>query len=368
MLIIAQLLGYTISKFLGIKIVAEMKSRSRGLSILLLVGIAAISLLLFALTPAPYNIVFMFLNGVPLGMVWGIVFSYIEGRRATEFMGSVMAVSFIFSSGLVKRIGRGMMDSFHVTQFWMPFLAAMVFALPMLLFIVLLEQIPAPDEEDIAHRSQRSPMSLDERRDFVRSFLPGIVLLVVAYVMLTIIRDFRDNFAADIWKEYGYTDASVFTDSEVPVSIIILICISLLILIKDNLRALQVNHLMVGAGFLIAGGSTWLFAHHTISAFWWMVLNGTGLYLGYVPFNVVFFERKIAAIRRPANVGFLMYIADSFGYLGSMSVLLFKNFGAASISYSAFFVNALYVVSATGLVFMLFSLLYFNRKIKSLHG
>ena len=37
MLIIAQLLGYTISKFLGIKIVAEMKSRSRGLSILLLV-------------------------------------------------------------------------------------------------------------------------------------------------------------------------------------------------------------------------------------------------------------------------------------------------------------------------------------------
>lgn len=128
MLIIAQLLGYTISKFLGIKIVAEMKSRSRGLSILLLVGIAAISLLLFALTPAPYNIVFMFLNGVPLGMVWGIVFSYIEGRRATEFMGSVMAVSFIFSSGLVKRIGRGMMDSFHVTQFWMPFLTAICLA------------------------------------------------------------------------------------------------------------------------------------------------------------------------------------------------------------------------------------------------
>ncbi len=367
-LIVAQLLGYTLSKFLGIKIVAEMKNRSRGLNILLLVTLAAISLFLFALTPAPYNIVFMFANGIPLGMVWGIVFSYIEGRRATEFMGSVMAVSFIFSSGLVKRVGRSLMDGFHVSQFWMPFLTALIFAVPMLLFVFLLEQIPAPHADDIAHRSERAPMSAPERRDFVKSFLPGIVLLVVAYVMLTIIRDFRDNFAADIWKEYGYSNASVFTDSEVPVSIVILVCISLLIVIKDNLRALQVNHLMVATGFVIAGGATWLFTHHTISAFWWMVLNGTGLYLGYVPFNVVFFERKIAAIRRPANVGFLMYIADSFGYLGSMGVLLFKNFGAAQTGYADFFVSALYIVCITGLVFMILSLFYFNRKIKSLHA
>ena len=84
-----------------------------------------------------------------------------------------------------------------------------------------------------------------------------------------------------------------------------------LVLIKDNLRALQINHLIVGLGFILAGFSTYCFSCQIISAYWWMVLNGLALYLGYVPFNVVFFERKIAAIRKPANVDFLMYVSDS---------------------------------------------------------
>ena len=178
-------------------------------------------------------------------------------------------------------------------------------------------------------------------------------------------RDFRDNFAADIWKELGYNDASIFTETEIPVSLAILFSMSLLILIKNNLRALQINHLIVAFGFLMAGVSTFLFTHQIVSAFWWMVLNGLGLYLGYVPFNVMFFERKIAAIRKPANVGFLMYIADSFGYLGSICILLFKNFSSNKMSYSYFFISSIYTVSIVGIVFMFFSLLYFNRKIKS---
>src|SRR6185436_497794 len=38
-LIITQLIGYTLSKFLGIKIVAEMKANNRGWNILLLIAI-----------------------------------------------------------------------------------------------------------------------------------------------------------------------------------------------------------------------------------------------------------------------------------------------------------------------------------------
>ncbi len=364
LLIITQLIGYTLSKFLGIKIVAEMKSRNRGLNVMLLIAVAALSLFLFGITPAPYNIIFMFMNGIPLGMVWGIVFSFLEGRRATEFMGSVMAVSFIFSSGFVKSVGKFLLNS-GISEFWMPLLTGLIFIVPMLLFVFLLEQIPDPSVEDIAHRSERKPMSSDERKAFVKEFLPGIVLLVLAYVMLTIIRDFRDNFAADIWKEMGFTDASIFTETEIPISLGILASMSLLIVIKNNLLAFRLNHWIVALGFVIAGGSTILFTQQFISAYWWMTLNGLGLYLGYVPFNVMFFERKIAAIRKPANVGFLIYIADSFGYLGSVGILLFKNFGTKDILYSQFFIQAIYVVSIVGLIFMLLSLLYFNRKLSS---
>lgn len=367
-LIIAQLMGYTLSKFAGIKIVAEMKSRSRGFSILLLIAIATVALFLFGITPAPYNMVFMFMNGIPLGMIWGIAFSYLEGRKATEFMGSIMAVSFIFSSGFVKSVGKWLLKDMQVPEMWMPIATGLLFLIPILFFVFLLEQTPDPTADDIEHRTERKPMTAEERKSYIRDYLPGIIVLVVAYVMLTIIRDFRDNFAADIWKELGYNDASVFTSTEIPVSLAILACMSLLIVIKDNLKALQVNHLMVASGFLITGFSTYLFSVQAIDAYWWMVCNGLGLYLGYVPFNVVFFERKIAAIRKPANVGFLMYVADSFGYLGSIGILLFKNFGISEISYSSFFIQSLYLVSAIGFVFMLLSLIYFNRKISAIHS
>jgi hypothetical protein len=136
-------------------------------------------------------------------------------------------------------------------------------------------------------------------------------------------------------------------------------------LIRNNFRALQLNHLMVITGFFITGLSTYAYVHLGLSAKMWMILNGLGLYLGYIPFNVVFFERLIAAARKPANVGFLIYISDSFGYLGSIGVLLYKNFGRAHMSYGNFFISALYIVSVVGIILSLFSLLYFNRKIHS---
>lgn len=367
LLIITQLIGYTLSKFLGIKVIAEMKAKNRGWNILKLIAFAAIALFLFAVTPAPYNIIFLFFNGIPLGMVWGIVFSFLEGRKTTEFMGSVMAVSFIFSSGFVKTVGKWLLIEQGVSQYWMPLVTGLIFLVPMILFVFLLEQIPDRTAADIDHRSERKPMNAGERSEYLRSYGPGIAALIISYVMLSIMRDFRDNFSADIWKEFGFNDASIFTETEIPVSLGILLSMSLLILIKNNLRALQVNHLIVALGFLIAGGSTFLFTHHFINPFWWMVLNGLGLYLGYVPFNVVLFERKIAAIKKPANVGFLMYVADSFGYLGSIAILLIKNAGDKSISYGSFFISAIYAVSVVGLLFMLFSFFYFNRKIKSLH-
>lgn len=363
--VIAQLIGYTISKFMGIRVVSEMKQRSRAISIIGLIAFAWLMLLLFALSPAPFNIIFMFLNGIPLGMVWGLVFSYIEGRRTTEFMGSVLAISFIFSSGLVKSIGKWLMNDIHVTEFWMPFVTGAIFFVPMMLFVYLLEQIPAPTAEDKALRTERLPMTKKERSQFVQHFLPGLVMLVLAYVLLSVIRDFRDNFVSNIWQELSNNTASVFTQTEIPVSIAVLACMSLLMVVRKNRLALQINHYMVIAGFGITGLATLAYAKGIITPEQWMILNGLGLYLGYIPFNVVLFERLIATTRKPANVGFLIYVADSFGYLGSIAILMFKNFGQTQMSYGAFFMNALYVVSVLGIILTILSLQCFNTKIES---
>ena len=42
-----------------------------------------------------------------------------------------------------------------------------------------------------------------ERAAFLKVYAPGVILLVASYVLLTAFRDFRDNFAAEIWTELG---------------------------------------------------------------------------------------------------------------------------------------------------------------------
>src|SRR5690606_716329 len=114
---------------------------------------AWLALLGFALTPAPYNILFMFINGLPLGMIWGIVFSYLEGRRTTEFLAAVMSVSLVFASGFVKTLARFLMENLHVEVHWMPFITGLLFVIPLLIFTFLLENLPSADEKDKALRT-----------------------------------------------------------------------------------------------------------------------------------------------------------------------------------------------------------------------
>lgn len=362
-LVTFQVIGYALSKFIGIKVISELKARSRALGILLMVTMAGLSWLLFAVVPAPYNIVFLFTNGLPLGLVWGMVFGYLEGRRMTEVLGASLAVSFIFSAGLCRSVGAFIMRDWGVSELWMPFVAGCLFLLPLLLFLFLLNQLPPPSAIDEALRTRRLPMNSDERKKFTRSFLPGIILFVAAYVLLTAFRDFRDNFSAEIWKSLNLgNDPSIYTTTEVPVSIAVLICMGSLMLIKNNKLALMVNHIIIAFGIMLIGVANILFQASYISPQLWMTLMGLGLYLGYIPFNSIFFDRLLAAFQYAGTVGFIMYVADSFGYLGSVGVLFFKEFGYAKLSWLSFFISGGYILSFVGTILIAGSMLYFHLK------
>ena len=366
LLIVAQVLGYTLSKFLGIKIVSEAGTKIRGISILVLIGLAEIALLGFALTPAPYNIIFLFFNGLPLGMVWGLVFSYLEGRRVTEILGAGLSISFIFSSGFVKTVGAIVMQDWGFSEFWMPFITGGLFAIPLLLFVWMLERLPAPSALDEELRTKREPMNGKQRKQLFLAFAPGLILLIVVYALLTAFRDFRDNFAAEIWQAVGYGDSpEIFTATEIPISLAILIMMSLVFLVKDNAKALMVNHLIIFAGIVLVGVSTMAFQSRMIGPELWMILVGLGLYMGYVPFNSIFFDRFIAAFQYISNVGFLIYLADAFGYMGSVGIMFYKNFGNANMSWLNFFISSSYVMAVVGAVFTLLSMYYFAQKHKA---
>ncbi len=358
-LVIAQLIGYTFSKFYGIRFIAEVTSRKRAFYIFLLIGVAWIALFGFAVVPAPWNIVFLFINGFPLGMIWGLIFGYLEGRKSTEFMAAVMSISLIFASGFVKTVGRTLITDFGVDEFFMPFLTGALFVVPLLLFVCYLEIMPAPTAEDKLLRAERVPMNATQRRQFLLRFIPGIVLIVIIYVLLTVMRDVRDNFEVEIWADLGVKGNNIYTHVDSIISVIVLGMMSLLILVKSNLQAFKYIHLFIILGFLLLGVATWMFDQGLIGPVSWMTYTGIGLYMGYVPFNAIFFERMIATFNYKSNVGFIMYVADSVGYLGTISIMMLKEFGKQEISWSSFFKEGMPYVAVIGGVGTLLSLFYF---------
>jgi hypothetical protein len=361
-LVIAQVLGYMLSKFFGIRIIAGMDPSKRAGFIIKLILTAWISLLLFGLVPAPYNFIFMFINGLPLGMVWGLVFGFLEGRRTTELMGAILSTSFIFASGLAKTVGKSMMLYAGISETWMPFVAGAVFIGPLLLSTWLLNQTPPPSPEDIASRTIRLPMGKEQRRNFLKIFGLALIPIITAYAMLTVLRDFTEDFANELWSETGFrNNADVFAGTSTIVSLIVLAVIGGFFLIKNNFRAFQLNNVIIIGGFLLAAGATVAFHLHLISSVAWIITASAGLYLGYVPYNCFYFERMLAAYKIPGNVGFLIYIADAFGYLGTVVVLLVKEFVHIRYTWVDFFTGMFYVSAALGVMFVLWSSILFTK-------
>ncbi len=363
-LVITQVLGYALAKVAGVKFVSETPPERRALYILLLISASEVALVGFALVPPPWNIGFMLMNGLSLGMIWGLVFGFLEGRRESEVLGAILCTSFIVSSGVVKSAGKSVMLAGWANEYWMPAVTGLLFA-PLLVICVLgLVAMPPPSEADKQLRVARTPMDGAARRSMFRAYAPGLSALIVAFIGLTLLRDFRDNFAAEIWTGLGMGgNAEIFALSELPVAVVVLATLSLLMFIRDNRRAFMANLLLVAVGFCLAGAASVLFQVHLIGPVTWMITLGAGLYLSYTPFNAILFDRFIAASGRAGTAGFLMYLADSFGYAGSVLLLVVRNFMDLSLSWVDFLILLSYAVAVAGLALVILAAIYFRRRL-----
>lgn len=363
--VIIQTIGYTASKFAGISFIGSITREKRARSIIKLILAAWVALFFFGVFPPPWNLLFLAVNGFTLGFIYGLVFAYLEGRRSTELLGAVLAASFIFASGFAQSAGKILLLRTSVSEWWMPWLTGLLFLVPLVVFTWLLDRLPDPDPLDKQARTPRVPMSRRERNQFVKRFLPGLALLVFTYILLTIARDYRSNFAAAIWKETGHgQSAAVFIYSELPATIVVLLITGSLFLIRNNLHAFLINHILIIAGLILAALTTALYTSGLLGTLAWMMLSGAGLYVAYVPFNGMLFERMIAVFRCAGNAGFIIYIADAFGYLGSDAVLLYKSFAAGASSWSGFLVQLIYITACIGTIAIALAAFYFKRQYK----
>jgi hypothetical protein len=363
-LVIAQVAGYALSKVAGVKVVSETRPGQRALRILALIGAAEVALVAFALIPPPWNIACLFVNGLALGMIWGLVFGFLEGRRLSEPLGAMLCISFIVSSGVVKSAGAAVMLRGWADEWWMPAVTGLLFAPMLLLCVAGLQMMPPPTAEDERLRTHRQPMDGAARWRMFAAFAPGLVALIVIYVGLTALRDFRDNFAVEIWNGLGFkNDAEIFTLSELPVGLIVLIALSALMFIRDNRKALLAGLGLIGFGLALSGLSSLAFRDHLIGPIPWMIALGAGLYLAYTPFNFAIFDRLIAAGGHAGTAGFLIYVADSCGYLASVALLVAKDVMGLKLSWVGFLESVSGVSATVGLALLAAAGLYFSRRL-----
>lgn len=362
-LILSQVMGYMLSKFIGIKVISEMMHNRRALAIVSLVCCAHLALLLFAVLPQPLKPIAIFFNGLPLGMIWGLVFSFLEGRRTSELLGAGLSATFIIASGMVRSVGGSLLVHWDVDQFWMPFLTGLIFMPLLLIAVYALSLLPEPTQDDIRARTLRVPMNSKDRWQMFSQYWFGLLCLVFAFLMFTALRDFRDNFSAEIWTSLGYgSTPEIFTYAGVRIAAIVLVVLAFLMFIRNNFIAFTANHVVIFCGTVLLGLSTYGFQQEWLSGKAWMILLGAGLYMAYIPFNCFLYDRMLAMTGKPGNAGFLIYISDSAGYVGSVGLLLIKHFHSPDISWISFLQSAVYVSALFGGTLMLMSWLFFKFK------
>lgn len=224
---VVQILGYLLAKFAGIKVISELRREARLGFILFSVGIAEMALVFFVVLPVPWNVLAMFFNGLALGCMWGVIFSFIEGRRVTDLLASLLGISMVVSSGTAKSVGLYVMNHFHVDEFWMP---AVIGACALLVLLGLV--------------------------------MAGMVTM--AYVSI-------------------------------------------------RYEELQLDPLL------------------------WLFIQSLCLYIGFLTFQTIFFDRFIACFRIRGNVGFFIVLIDFIGYSGTVVVLTVKEFFSPEIEWLPFY-------------------------------
>ncbi len=363
LLVTAQVLGYAASKFVGIRVIAETPPRRRAAGIVLLTATAEAALVLFGLAPSPWHVACLFLNGLALGMVFGLVLGFLEGRRTTEALAAGLCASFILADGVTKSVGTWLLDR-GVTERWMPAAAGLIFLPPLLAAVWMLGRIPPPDDRDLALRSGRPTMSRADRLSMLRRHGVGLLPIFAAYFLVTIARSLRADFAPEIWRGLGVeVDPALFSNSEVLVALAVLLANGLGVLIVDNRRAFFTSICVGTAGGLLMLASLAGLERGWLGGFAFMVLLGTGLYLPYVAVHTTIFERLIAMVRDRGNLGFLMYVADSVGYFGYVIVMIARGALPSGGGFLQFFGTTCAIIGVLTCVSLGMGGLYFARRV-----
>jgi hypothetical protein len=231
----------------------------------------------------------------------------------------------------------------------------------------MLTKIPPPTEEETNSRGVRVTMNGKERVLLFKKFFTGLVAITIINLLLTILRDLKDNYSVEILRTVKPSfNPSIFTQMETIAAVAVLMLLLLLTGFKNHFKSIAAHHVAIGCGLVIIFLSAWFLQKRIFDPVFNLVFYTIGLYVCYNTLQCLFLDRFIAAFRVKGNIGFFFYFMDSVGYLGSCFIIFNKEIFSPKLNWLNYFIQVSFILGIIGIISIVVSWIYFKRKYKAI--
>ena len=275
----------------------------------------------------------------------------------------ILSINFIFSFGVAKSLSRMSIETWKVPEIYTSFVTGLLYIPLLLLAVWMLTKIPPPSAAESESRGERVPLNGQQRKQLFRQFFVGLAAITFINLLLTILRDVKDNYAVEILRVVKPSfKPAIFAQMETIAAVIVLLLLLLLAAFKNHFRSIAAHHVAIGCGLLTILLSAWLLQQRIFDPVFNLVLNTIGVYVCYNTLQCLFLDRFIAAFKIKGNIGFFFYFMDSIGYLGSCFIIVNKEILNARVNWLNYFLAISFILGSLGLISIVISWLYFKRK------
>ena len=370
-------LGFGLAKAPAIFVMTGQRfhaHRLAALSSLMVVSMLFMTVSVYVFEKVPLaQVVCVFVSCFFQSWIYGGMFSYLEGRKATEALVAIATGFYSFAGPLSRATARYVVETGVVPQNMMPLAIGLVCCPVAVLLLALVDSSPAsrPSLEDTQMRAKRMPVGAAEQWKFLWDNGFGLVCLILSVTLLTGLRSFRDFFSQDIFTAALGLESPpppiFFFLVDVPGSIMSCLVIFSFKAVKDSRRALLS---MMGVGFCsvaLLATTNALFQATAISGKAWCVLVGFFLYTAYGLMAGPVYDRLVAATKFNGTCTFLIFMSDGSGYAGTILLLLYQTFsqkdGVGAQQVLNVFLVLIYVCTALMLGLLLLGAVFYTRKL-----
>ena len=219
----------------------------------------------------------------------------------------------------------------------------------------MMTKFPCPTATDIAARSVRVTLNGQQRWKLFKQYMPLLLLLFAANLILTVQRDIKEDFIVCI-IDVSTISSWLFAKLDAIATLVLLGTFALLAFCGNHLKVLCIllGLSTASMGILALLGTEQI----QVSTALWLFLQTLCIDIAYLGFQTIFFERFIACFKVKGNVGFFIITIDFIGYVGTLALLLFKELKASDMDWAVFYNEMSVFVGVTCCIAFVVSIIY----------